>query len=309
MTDTPDDNDSVAATEAEPSGPRAGERLRAAREERKITILEVAKELHLDETKVRALEKNDFDVLGAPVFAKGFLRKYAQLVGVSADDVVADYYDLERSAAAPPVIGAIRRPRREIAPVPWFAAVVIIIAVAFTYWFFAIRPDAGPVDRAVTQPVRDEPVADRLVAPGEDAAEAPAASPVETIQDAVPGGVEPDEATEPEATPGADEAPEPQAVPDAAPADTADEPPAGDDVTLTVRFTGDCWTEITDANGERLFFELGRDGRVVDVTGEAPLSVLFGNADNVSLEVDGVDFPIAAASRRGQTARLTIVAP
>ena len=48
-------------------------------------VVEVAKELHFDEPKVRALERNDFEVLGAPVFAKGHLRKYAQLVGVDED--------------------------------------------------------------------------------------------------------------------------------------------------------------------------------------------------------------------------------
>ncbi len=46
----------------------------------------MAKELHLDEPKVQALEENQFDVLGAPVFAKGHLRKYAELVGVPVDD-------------------------------------------------------------------------------------------------------------------------------------------------------------------------------------------------------------------------------
>lgn len=308
MTDTPEDKD-TSPTDAEPSGPLAGERLAAAREERKITILEVAKELHLDETKVRALEKNEFDVLGAPVFAKGYLRKYAQLVGVSADDVIADYYALERSAAVPPVVGEIRRPRREIAPVPWFAAGVILIAAGFTYWFFAIRPSAGPVDQVVTQPEPADTAADSRVEAEEEAVEPSDVSPVEAIQDAIPGGVEPDATVESEPAPGANETPDREAEPvEATPAPAADLP-AGDDVTLTVRFTGDCWTEITDANGERLFFELGRAGRVVDVTGEAPLSVLFGNADNVSLEVDGVDFPISAAARRGQTARLTIVAP
>jgi ribosome-binding protein aMBF1 (putative translation factor) len=52
-------------------GPVGGERLRAARRANDISVRDVAKELHLDEYKVRALEKNEFDVLGAPVFAKG----------------------------------------------------------------------------------------------------------------------------------------------------------------------------------------------------------------------------------------------
>ena len=68
-----------AVPDDERRGPLAGERLAVARRNQQITVLEIAKELHLDEHKVRALEQNDFDVLGAPVFAKGHLRKYAQL--------------------------------------------------------------------------------------------------------------------------------------------------------------------------------------------------------------------------------------
>ncbi len=308
MTETPDDNESTRA-DAESAGPLAGERLAAARQELKITVAEVAKELHLDELKVRALEKNEFDVLGAPVFAKGFLRKYAQLVGVSADDVVADYYSLERSAAMPPVVGEIRKPRREIALMPWFAAAVILIAVAFTYWYFAVRPASVPVREPASTPVREQASETGAVSPAEDTAQDPEASPVEAIQDAIPGGVDPEATSAPDAPAEEEPMPESQPAADPAPAAAAEVPADDDIVTLTVSFTGDCWTEITDANGERLFFELGRAGRVVDVSGEAPLSVLFGNADNVSLEVGGADFPIRAAARRGQTARLTITAP
>jgi len=81
------------------------------------------------------------------------------------------------------------------------------------------------------------------------------------------------------------------------------------DVSLSISYSGDCWTEITDATGRRMFFELGRAGRSVNLTGEAPVSVLFGDADNVSLSVNGASYPISARDRRGQTARLTILAP
>ena len=94
--------------EAESQGPRGGERLAEARREREISVLEVAKELHLDEAKVRALERNEFEVLGAPVFAKGHLRKYAQLVGVDVEDVFTDYYQMTRSEGIPPVVSARR---------------------------------------------------------------------------------------------------------------------------------------------------------------------------------------------------------
>lgn len=93
MSDENNKND-VADADSEPTGPIGGERLAEARRSMQIPVLEIAKELHLDEHKVRALEANNFDVIGAPVFAKGHLRKYAQLVNIDQADVMADYYQL-----------------------------------------------------------------------------------------------------------------------------------------------------------------------------------------------------------------------
>ncbi len=268
------DNEEVE-TATEPEGPRAGERLREARREKEIPVHDVAKELHLDEHKVRALERNDFEALGAPVFAKGHLKKYAELVGVDSDDVLTEYYQLNREGPQPLVIGSRRRPRKELSPGPWIAVIVIIVIVAAAYWWFAVRTPA-----TVSEP---EPQPETALL--EEQVEAP----VEAAVVAEEPDVEPEvETVEPEQP--------------AAPIDEPDD----DLVRIVVSYTGDCWTEISDAGGNRLFFDLGKDGRTIDVSGEAPLNLLFGDAANITLQVDGVDRPIAASERRGKTARLTI---
>ena len=78
------------------------------------------------------------------------------------------------------------------------------------------------------------------------------------------------------------------------------------EMRLSITYLGDCWTEVSDASGRRLFFDLGKSGRTVNLTGEAPFNVLFGDAANVSLVVNGASFDIPARDRRGQTARLTL---
>ncbi len=297
-----DENDIEAEDEAPAgdSGPLAGERLAAARREQQITVVEVAKELHLDERKVRALEQNEFEVLGAPVFAKGHLKKYAQLVGVPIEDVLADYYALNRSSGMPPVVGAVRKPVRELTPGPWLAVIVVVILAAAAYWYYVVHDDGS------ASPGNNTPATESI--------DVPTVSP-----DA--GGVDPVGAAAGNAgaavesiprTPATDVAG--QIAADAAsssqPAVTTEPPPVADgNVRLTLTFSGDCWTEITDAGGRQLFFDLGRDGRVANVTGQAPLAVLFGNASNVTLRVNGEPYQIGAADRRGQTARLTIRSP
>jgi cytoskeleton protein RodZ len=277
-TDKPEDD--VANEES--SGPLAGERLAEARREQQIPIIEIAKELHLDEYKVRALESNEFEVIGAPVFAKGHLRKYAQLVQVDVTDVMADYYRLERSAAPPPVVGARLR-QREVSITPWVVAIVVILIAATTYWWFVARDDTSSSSQPVIGAVTPLP---QTVDEVEETLD-PAVSDVPQAMDAP--------VDEPQVLP----EPEPQAEMT---------PPVDDAETrMSITYLGDCWTEISDASGRRLFFDLGKAGRTVDLSGEAPFNVLFGNADNVTLVVNGEAFEIAAANRRGRTARLTII--
>lgn len=281
------------------NGPMAGQRLAEARRALQISLHEIAKELHLDEAKVRALEANDFDVLGAPVFAKGHLRKYAQLVHVDIADVLADYYKLNRSSSAPPVVSSRPRPRQELSPGPWIAVIVVIVLAATAYWWFTSRPpetSASTASNLESPPAEQTPVSLPSDAEAEDANDA---AEDEVVAD--------DSATlEPAAAP--DRA-EPQAAAPVAVVAVpgADAPTIAEgQVRLLVTYTGDCWTEITDATGRRLFFGLGNDGRTVELSGTAPLNALFGDANNVSLEVNGSAFTIPASSRRGDTARVVI---
>lgn len=305
--DRPDEDTPEATAE----GPLGGERLAEARRAKQISVLEIAKELHVEESKIRALENNDFDVLGAPVFAKGHLKKYSQLVGVNHDDVLADYYRLTRSQEMPPVIVKRQKPGREFSPGPWIALVVVLVVLALAYWLLVERPfEAQPLP-AITEPAVSEAAARGETDPPEpgsaepepaepepaDAAAAGESAAMPAPQDAAPArlpAVEPQRAADtPQGQPRATE----QLVPPAA---------GDDDVRLSVTFAGDCWTEITDASGRRLFFQLGRSGRTVNVSGPGPLLVLFGDAANVEVRVNGEDFIIPAANRRGRTARLTI---
>ena len=258
----------------------AGERLAEARRDLQIDMIDIAKELHLDEHKVRALECNEFDALDAPVFVKGYLRKYAQLVKVDEADVMADYYQLTRASNAPLVITSWSKPRRTISPGPWIVAITVIAAAAATYWWFTNR-DAELV-RPVTGEIAPLPITDKPEGEVDSSTES-SDDTVDAVEDASRVATVPKSFAE--------------AV------NTAD----ASEMQLSITYSGDCWTEISDASGRRLFFDLGRSGRTVNLSGESPFSVLFGDVANVTLVVNGTSFNIPAADRRGRTARLTIM--
>jgi cytoskeletal protein RodZ len=212
------------------------------------------------------------------------LRKYAQLVQVDEADLMLDYYQLTRSAAMPQVVSTRPKPRREVSPTPWLGAFIVFVIAAAAYWWFT-SGSAAPVS----------PTAEGTAASPQEIA---ANSPIEMNATDTP-----DEAlyigqAEPETAPLVAAVEEPIEERTGAPL------VAG--LSMTLSFIGDCWTEITDANGRRLFFGLGTTGRRVNLSGEAPFNVLFGNAENVSVQVNGLPYDIPAAGRRGRTARLTI---
>ena len=67
-----------AAPESQQTGP--GELLRARREDRGLSVEQVADELHLGRHIVAALEAEQFADIGAPVFVRGHLKAYARVL-------------------------------------------------------------------------------------------------------------------------------------------------------------------------------------------------------------------------------------
>ncbi len=63
------------------------ERLRAERERRGLSRQQAADALRLDPRIIDALESGEFENLGAPVYAKGHLKKYAALLGIPNADL------------------------------------------------------------------------------------------------------------------------------------------------------------------------------------------------------------------------------
>jgi len=72
-----------------------GEWLRRQREMREISLRDIAERTKISLRYLEAMEEDRFDVLPAPIFAKGFLREYARYVGLSPDEVVNHYLSVQ----------------------------------------------------------------------------------------------------------------------------------------------------------------------------------------------------------------------
>jgi len=101
--------------QASDGGGTPGVLLRTARIQHNLQIEQVAKELHLDARIVTAMENDDQAALPEPIFVQGYLRSYARLVGLPADEVVSRY-DAQGRPSPPPL--SVIGPRRKAPMLP-----------------------------------------------------------------------------------------------------------------------------------------------------------------------------------------------
>lgn len=101
---------------SEPRAPEgAGAILHTERRRQSMSLGDVSRQLKLSVRQVEALERDDFEPFGGPVFVHGFLRNYAKLLGLDPEPLLrAADEKLAPLAAAPPAepeTEIVRRPR------------------------------------------------------------------------------------------------------------------------------------------------------------------------------------------------------
>lgn len=77
-----------------------GTSLKRQREAKRMGLAEVSRVTRIPLTALESIERDHFDDLPGEVFVKGFLKSYAQTVGLVPDDVVARYAASRRASSA-----------------------------------------------------------------------------------------------------------------------------------------------------------------------------------------------------------------
>jgi transcriptional regulator with XRE-family HTH domain len=109
------------ATRDEADGLPIGEVLKRTRTRRKVDIRTVEERTKIRIKYLRALENEEWEVLPGPAYAKGFLRTYAQFLGLDGDALVDEYRRTVEAAQnadraypfSEPVLERRRRPGEE----------------------------------------------------------------------------------------------------------------------------------------------------------------------------------------------------
>lgn len=291
---------SEEATGAESRGP--GETLRRARELQGLSVQQAAERLNLDAVAVEALESDQFEVLGAPVFAKGHLRRYAGLLGLQAEDVLASY---ERSPAPHGQPTLVPRSHGEFTTErqrprwPWVVGglLLFLLAAALMAYIgeyglelprFGTRGSAagtsGPAESTESRVAVAAGDSVLTVRASGDAGSPSTAAAVAPMS-AAPGTLSQGDA-----------------------GSSAERVAGPGQLSVSLSFATDSWVEIYDGSGQAVFYDLGRAGTERSFVASAPLSVTLGNAAAVGLRVNGRPVELPAVEPGGTVARFSVAA-
>lgn len=246
-----------------------GIQLTRLRELRGLSTAAVATALRCDPKIIDALEGERWAELGASVFSRGHLRRYAEFLGVPADPLLEQWNaeqgastvlpDLSRGPQAPRPLDTQRWGRR-------LAMLAGAFVIALAAWWILQGAEMRPA--ATTT-----------------AAEASVTTP------SAPSAPVPDAAAPVVATPAV-----------AAPS------VPGDGVAVVFTASEPCWAEVVDATGARRLYAMLQPGQRVSVQGAPPLRVLLGRGDATALEISGSAAVIPADAVRNSVARFEIAA-
>ena len=286
----------------------AGNALRHARESAGLSIDAVSQQLKLAPRQVRALEEGNYAELPGRTFVRGFSRNYAKLVNLDPEAVVAALPDANHAPSLDkPAIGASHRPMGELPDsepakggiARWLIPLVLIALVGVAIYEYTRAPgeklfsqdvDAPP---AAGVPAPADPVMPPPMPGNGDATSLPNPLLPGDALSSVAGGESSTGTTAPAGATG-----DPPSAVSASGLlsglSAAAPPPAlPGDATLMIAYRGAAWTEVRDANGQRLLLLTGTPGTSQSVTGKPPFDLVLGNASSATVTWRGNTFDLA----------------
>lgn len=312
-----------------------GERLRNAREQLGLSQQAVAERLCLKVSTVRDIEDDKAPAELASTFLRGYIRSYARLVHIPEEELLPmmEKQAPVRAAKVAPMqsfsLGK-RRKKRDgwLMSFTWLILFVVVGLTGAWWWQnhkaqqeeISTMADQSSAELSAGNNAQSVPLntgADTSSAPDTTTEPAP-------VQESQPA---PADTTAQNAAPQSTPADNSAVVsPSQAPVDNAQTvttpatgaaatlptdqagvtAPAADANALVMNFTADCWLEVSDATGKKLFSGMQNKGGNLNLAGQAPYKLKIGAPAAVQIQFQGKPVDLSRFIRTNQVARLTV---
>lgn len=280
-----DQGDSPAATMPAAS---VGTMLREARERLGLSVADIANQTKLAPRQIEALEAEDFRHLPEMSFVRGFVRSYARILQLDAQPLLASLPQTDagmvqvvpNSVEVP--FPTAHSPQRQ--NLIWLGAALVlsVLLVAFAVWHFTTppaKPETAQVETPVPLPATTQAISATLDT------ETVAAETVQAAKTMIP-----------------------RAVPQSQSAKPTSQPDISQQTAmLHLTFDKDSWTEIRDKDDKVLSSQINPPGSELRLKGQAPFSLVIGNAASVQLYHRGKQVDLTPyINSSSEVARLTL---
>ncbi len=275
------------------SAPRVGADLRLARERTGYSLVEVAEGLRIRLPYLQALEDGRIADLPGNAYALGFLRTYAEALGLDGDEISRRFKEeaneinakIELDFPAP-------TPRGRLPTGAMVLLGMVLMIGVYIGWYRLSGDGRLPAEIVAPVPERLAPLAQQAnVAPmsptGAPAADAPAVVVAQAMVEAP--ALPPSQAAAAIPLP----PPEPPQPPSASlvmPPLAAAAPVQGES-RIAVQVKADTWIQLRNAAGQVLFDRVLHAGETYAVPNRPGLTLTTGNALATELLVDGAPTP------------------
>ncbi|WP_421355739.1 cytoskeleton protein RodZ [Pseudocitrobacter faecalis] len=313
-----------------------GSRLRNAREQLGLSQQAVAERLCLKVSTVRDIEEDKAPAELASTFLRGYIRSYARLVHIPEEELLPmmEKQAPVRAAKVAPMqsfsLGK-RRKKRDgwLMSFTWLV-LFVVVGLTVAWWWQNHKAQQEEITTMADQSSvelnnssntgsQDVPMDTGATSgPAAPEATAPTTAPADTAATQTPAQtttpapatdaqnnavVAPSQANVDPAATAQTTAPVATGLP-TDPAQSAT--PAVDPNALVMNFTADCWLEVTDATGKKLFSGLQRKDGNLNLVGQAPYKLKIGAPAAVQIQYQGKPVDLSRFIRTNQVARLTV---
>ncbi len=261
-----------------------GSYLREVRESRGIGLDEAARVTRIGRNYLAAIEAEMFDKLPSTAYVKGFLRVYADYLGLSGDEVIGMF---DRSGKLrqdqPSGDASDDRPRQRIKkgiglPGRWLVPLLLLVVVVVTAYFIGDNPAKRPDEAKVPAPTSSaDPYAVPPPAPVQPSLSSAVGKPLDAA--AVSASQN-------------------------APAIAADGAARGG-IILRLKVNQDSWLNITIDNAVSQQYDL-KAGDLIEWKGEKTFTLDIGNAGGIEGEFNGK--PLKPFGEPGKSAHVVLSA-